>query len=68
MEDPVYLRAYQILKGNGYQIIPIPVDKEGIQVEQLYSVPIDFVYVTPSHQYPLGVVMPIKRRRELLLC
>lgn len=67
MEDPVYLRAYQILKGNGYQIIPIPVDKEGIQVEQLYSVPIDFVYVTPSHQYPLGVVMPIKRRRELLL-
>lgn len=66
IEDPAYLKAYQILKGGGCRMIPVPVDQDGIQVEQLYHIRADVVYVTPSHQYPLGVVMPIKRRRELL--
>lgn len=66
MENPAYLRAYQILKGNGCKIVPVSVDKDGIYAEVLFQINADVVYVTPSHQYPLGVIMPIKRRRELL--
>lgn len=66
MENPAYLRAYQILRGSGCKMMPVSVDKEGLRVDLLSATEAEVVYVTPSHQYPLGAVMPIKRRRELL--
>ncbi|WFR60211.1 PLP-dependent aminotransferase family protein [Anaerocolumna sp. AGMB13025] len=66
MENPTYKRAYKIFTGLHYQVIPIALDQSGIKTDYLEHTPADVVYVTPSHQYPLGIVMPIKRRMELL--
>jgi GntR family transcriptional regulator/MocR family aminotransferase len=66
MENPSYKRAYQIFRGLGYEVAPISVNSDGIDVVELSKSETNLCYVTPSHQYPLGVVMPIKKRMELL--
>lgn len=66
MENPTYKQAYKIFTGLHYSVIPIDLDHNGIQIQPLYESDANVVYVTPSHQYPLGIVMPIKRRMELL--
>lgn len=66
MENPTYTRAFRIFTGFGYQVSPIKLDKDGINMKELKSSNAQIAYVTPSHQYPLGIVMPIKRRQELL--
>ena len=66
MENPTYKQAYHVLQSLGYQIYPVLMDAYGILVSQLQKTQAEIAYVTPSHQYPLGVVMPIKRRMELL--
>ncbi len=66
MENPTYKQAYKIFTGLHHNVIPISLDQSGICMEPLYQSDANVVYVTPSHQYPLGIVMPIKRRMELL--
>lgn len=66
MENPTYKRAYHILQGLGFPILPIDMEEDGLSLRQLNESDGNIVYVTPSHQYPLGIVMPIKRRMELL--
>lgn len=66
MENPTYKRAYEIFRGLGYSVSPISLDKDGMNMESLHSSKAEITYVTPSHQYPLGIVMPIKRRLQLL--
>lgn len=66
VENPVYLRVYQILTGMGFSVEAVEMDAFGIQTKQLSERDVNVVYVTPSHQYPLGIVMPMKRRLELL--
>jgi GntR family transcriptional regulator/MocR family aminotransferase len=68
MEEPGYRFARNVFSFNGCQIIPVPVDDEGINV----AAGIDrcrqarAALVTPSHQYPLGVIMSASRRLQLL--
>lgn len=66
MENPTYMQAYKIFKTMHYKVNPIPLDSSGISMEHLSKTDSNIAYVTPSHQYPLGIVMPIKRRLELL--
>ncbi|TMV43298.1 PLP-dependent aminotransferase family protein [Paenibacillus mesophilus] len=66
MEDPGYSKARKVLQHNGAQIEPIPLDQEGLSIRALQEQEVDIVYVTPSHQFPTGIVMPISRRYELL--
>ncbi len=66
MENPTYMQAYKIFKTMHYEVTPIPLDSSGISMDHLSKIDSNIVYVTPSHQYPLGIVMPIKRRLELL--
>jgi len=66
MEDPSYRRSYEILHNMGFPIRPIPLDKNGISIEALRKSDASIAYVTPSNHFPLGIVMPIKRRLELL--
>jgi GntR family transcriptional regulator/MocR family aminotransferase len=66
MENPTYKQAYKIFTGMHYKAIPIDLDHNGININQLTESDANIAYVTPSHQYPLGIVMPIKRRLELL--
>lgn len=68
IEDPGYLGARVALAGTGAKLIPIPIDQDGLDVEALKARPenVRLVYVTPSHQYPLGVTMGLARRLALL--
>ncbi|MFZ6773503.1 PLP-dependent aminotransferase family protein [Undibacterium sp. SXout7W] len=67
LEDPCYWGTRSVLQSQGIQPVPIPVDAEGmcLQPKDL-QVPPRFIVVTPSHQYPLGTVMSLSRRRMLL--
>ncbi len=68
VEDPGYLGARAALLGAGVRIMPMPVDAEGLQIEnrKTRASQARLVYVTPSHQYPLGVTMTLARRLHLL--
>lgn len=66
MENPVYQKSYKILQGLGCTVLPISMDRSGIDMEELGNSSGQIAYVTPSHQYPLGIVMTIRRRMELL--
>lgn len=66
MENPTYMQAYELFKQNGNTIIPIQMDYHGMKIKELYESGASLAYVMPSHQFPMGTVMPIKRRLELL--
>jgi len=66
MENPVYNKAYQIFTGLAVPVDLIPLDKAGIHMESLTASRSNLVYTTPSHQFPLGIIMPVSRRTELL--
>jgi GntR family transcriptional regulator / MocR family aminotransferase len=68
IEDPCYLGAKGALLGAGAHLIPVPVDKEGMHItsEMVRGATARMAYVTPSHQYPLGVTMSLARRLALL--
>lgn len=65
MEDPGYHRIRHVME-QGLEVKFIPLDEDGISITHLYESLADVVYVTPSHQFPTGKVMPITRRLELL--
>lgn len=68
IEDPGYLGARHAFAGAGAHLIPVAVDEEGLQVATAMAQGQDIrlVYVTPSHQYPMGVTMSLARRLALL--
>ncbi len=66
IEEPGYHVAYKAFDGYGYKINKIPLDRNGIQIEELKKSNSKLVYITPSHQYPTGVSMPVSKRLELL--
>lgn len=65
IEDPGYAPARLLFATQGAQVIGIPVDEEGIRVD-LIPDGVRFIYVTPSHQFPLGMPMSLARREALL--
>lgn len=67
VEEPGYPAARRVLEDRGAQLVPVPVDDDGLQVDRLREVQeVRLAYVTPSHQYPLGVRMSVSRRIALL--
>jgi GntR family transcriptional regulator/MocR family aminotransferase len=67
-EDPCYPAARGALLGAGARVVPLPVDGEGLDVAAGLARCADarLAYVTPSHQYPTGVTMSLRRRLALL--
>ncbi|WP_433335057.1 PLP-dependent aminotransferase family protein [Spirillospora sp. CA-294931] len=65
VEDPGYAGARAVLAGRGLTLVPLPVDEHGLIVEELPD-DLRLVHTTPSHQYPLGGVLPVPRRQALL--
>jgi GntR family transcriptional regulator / MocR family aminotransferase len=65
VEDPGYPRVRWLFESLGARVSGVPVDRQGLVVDALPR-RTRLVYVTPSHQYPLGVPMALSRRRELL--
>jgi GntR family transcriptional regulator / MocR family aminotransferase len=68
VEEPGYPGAREALKSTGASLAPIAVDDEGIDIHAMAKLgrKVRAVYVTPSHQYPLGSSMTASRRLELL--
>lgn len=65
VEDPGYLPPRRLFASLGARVEGVPVDQDGLVVDALPR-HARVVYVTPSHQYPLGVSMPLPRRLALL--
>jgi len=66
LEEPGYHRVRTVLHHHGVPTVPIPLDEAGMEMGALKESPATVAYVTPSHQFPMGMVMPIVRRMELL--
>lgn len=67
MEDPITHEIQTIFTSRGASLCPVPVDDQGIQTDQLPSGKKPrFIFVTPSHQFPLGSTLPIQRRIQLI--
>jgi GntR family transcriptional regulator/MocR family aminotransferase len=67
VEEPCYWGARSVLQASGIELSPIPVDAEGLNPGDAdLRHPPRMALVTPSHQYPLGMVMSLARRRTLL--
>lgn len=64
-EEPGYQGARQVFQAAGAEVVPVRVDAHGLRVADLPS-HARLAYVTPSHQFPLGGVLPLERRLELL--
>ena len=65
VEDPGYPRPRLLFDSYGARVVPVPVDNEGLDVAALPE-GVSLVYVTPSHQFPLGMPMSHARRMALL--
>jgi GntR family transcriptional regulator / MocR family aminotransferase len=65
VEDPGYMPPWLLFTSLGLKVSGVPVDDEGLVVDALPP-NARLVYVTPSHQYPLGVSMSLPRRLALL--
>jgi GntR family transcriptional regulator / MocR family aminotransferase len=63
VEDPSHARQHERIRALGFELVPQPVDRQGVVVAGLDA---DAVLVTPAHQFPTGSVLSGERRRELL--
>lgn len=66
MEKYTYLQAYRTFSNMEYVVCATDMDESGILTDEIRSLGPDIIYVMPSHQFPLGTVMPMTRRLELL--
>jgi GntR family transcriptional regulator/MocR family aminotransferase len=68
MEDPGYFGAVTAFTNAGVRIVPVPIDQQGISIAagRRRAARPKGVYVTPAHQFPLGVMMSAERRLEIL--
>jgi GntR family transcriptional regulator / MocR family aminotransferase len=67
IEDPCYRAAVDILRAAEAEIVPVPVDAQGLDIAAgPQGTRPRLVYTTPSRQYPLGMAMPLSRRVALL--
>lgn len=66
MEDPGYRSARKVLLASGYTVRDIPLENGTWNPSSLQDSDADICYVTPTHQFPLGTVMPVPVRQALL--
>ena len=66
MENPGYIGASCVFEAIGAQVVPAPVDDDGMVLDNRSVRGARLIYVTPGHQFPLGVTMSLPRRLHLL--
>lgn len=66
IENPGYALTHHIFSQYNQSVIPIDVDEDGMQIQQLEGSSAKVAYVTPSHQFPTGAVLSASRRAQLL--
>ena len=62
IEDPGYQGTRACLRAAGARVRPVPVDREGLDVRRAAARGARLLFVTPSHQFPTGAVLPLSRR------
>ena len=66
IENPCYDTVRHFFINHGYDICPISLTDDGLDVERLAGIKTKLVYITPSHQFPTGKVMSVNQRIHLL--
>lgn len=68
IEDPAYYGARKAFDAAGLECVPIPVDRQGLVVDQITAQPrrAKAVFLTPSHQFPTGATLALDRRLALI--
>jgi GntR family transcriptional regulator/MocR family aminotransferase len=66
VEDPSSTPGREQLAANGLEIVPVPVDGDGLRVDRLERLAPDAAFAAPAHQFPLGVVLAPQRRAALI--
>lgn len=66
VEDPGWPRVPAAVTAAGLQLVPVPVDVDGLLTHQLTESDVQAVCVTPAHQFPTGVALTAPRRQQLL--
>lgn len=67
IENPCYVGVKNSFRSAGANLIPVSIDKEGFDLSAIDAHPrASLIYVTPSHQFPLGITMTLPRRMALL--
>ena len=65
IENPGYDKIYRIFKQNCQKTVPIAMDDYGADISNVFN-KADIFHITPSHHFPLGTIMPVSRRQEIL--
>lgn len=66
VENPGFNKTKAIFELNGAACVPVDIDSQGISPELLTSSKANVVHLSPNHHFPTGIVMPVRRRMELL--
>ena len=66
VEDPGYPKIRQVYEKSGVRCVSVPLDGEGMDPAALREAGAGAAHLSPAHQYPTGLVTPIRRRQELL--
>lgn len=66
IEEPTYDSARDVFTNHGFNVILNPVQEDGIDIDFLKKTEAKAVFITPSHQFPTGAVMPINKRLNLI--
>jgi GntR family transcriptional regulator/MocR family aminotransferase len=66
VEEPGYVRTRSLFSEFGYNVRPVCVNNDGIDLQDLAKEKADLVYLTPSHQYPTGAAIPVSHRIQIL--
>jgi GntR family transcriptional regulator/MocR family aminotransferase len=66
VEDPGHFIPKSVFRNHSFSLTPVPVNSEGLDLDYLQKTKSTVVYVTPSHQFPLGYVMPVANRLKLI--
>jgi len=66
LETPGYPRFNQLFKGMKHSITSIELDQKGASIDSIKKINPDILVITPSHQFPTGIIMPVSRRIDIL--
>ena len=66
VEDPGYQKISKMYRSNEVSCVPVPLDKNGVDIKYLDKTEADVLHISPSHHFPTGLVTPVSRRYELL--
>ena len=65
-EDPGYLPSVNVFRDRGFDVFPVNIGEKGVSIDEIRSIAPSVISVSPSNQFPLGMVMPVSERMSLL--